>query len=169
MKELGFRYVLLGKFQTDSLQAHFGRYRWLCGSHYNVSITQVFEAEAKIHLQNTLILSDMPESFNQDENEPNAEETVKKYGIRLTSTELNKPRQDMAALVYIASYCAHAALKRKPCDDCRDLLTVTERELEESDYALIGDSISRGGLKFPHPAVIHAVRPLREGCFRLCH
>lgn len=156
MEELNFRYVLLGKFQTDSLEARFGRYRRLCGSHYNVSITQVLEAEAKIRLQNTLILADMPESHCQNENEPNAEETIRKYGIRLTNAELNKPRQDMPALVYIAGYCAHAALKRQPCDDCRDILTIAERELEESDHVLI-DSISRGGLKFPQPAVIHAV------------
>lgn len=98
----------------------------------------------------------MPESSNQDETEPNAEETVKKYDIRLISTELNKPRQDMAALAYIAGYCANIALKRKPCDDCRNLLTVTERGPEESDHVLI-ERISRGGLKFPQPAVIHTV------------
>lgn len=156
LEELGFRYVLLGKFQTDPLEARFGKYRQLCGSHYNVSITEVFEAEAKIRLQSTLVLTDMPESSSACRTEPNAEMLISKYNIQLTSSELQRPRQDTPALVYIAGYCAYAALKRQPCDDCRDLLTIASRELERSDHVLI-DNMSRGGLKFPQPSVVHAV------------
>lgn len=69
LDELGFKYVLLGKFQTDALEARFGKYRRLCGSHYNVSITEVFEAETKIRIQNTLLLKDFTDS-SKEENEP---------------------------------------------------------------------------------------------------
>ncbi|KAH8020987.1 hypothetical protein HPB51_011354 [Rhipicephalus microplus] len=93
----------------------------------------------------------MPESPSQNENEPNALKTIKKYDIFLTNAELNKPRPDMAALAYIAGYCAHAALERQPCDDYRDILTVTERELQNSDYVLI-DSISQGDQRIPGTA-----------------
>ncbi|KAL3224804.1 hypothetical protein MRX96_049415 [Rhipicephalus microplus] len=110
----------------------------------------------------------MPESPSQNENEPNALKTIKKYDIFLTNAELNKPRPDMAALAYIAGYCAHAALERQPCDDYRDILTVTERELQNSDYVLI-DSISQGGLKLSRRAVIHAVLCRFFGVVRSFH
>ncbi|CAN7938448.1 unnamed protein product [Ixodes hexagonus] len=59
--ELGFKYVLLGKFQTDRLEERFGRYRQLSGSQYHVSITQVFESEKKIRLQDPLRFPSMSE------------------------------------------------------------------------------------------------------------
>ncbi|KAH6933202.1 hypothetical protein HPB50_013442 [Hyalomma asiaticum] len=87
LHKLGFRYVLLGEFQTDSLEARFGKYRQLCGSQYNVSITQVFEAETKIRLQNTLVLEDLPSS-NQEEKTLNVDTLISKYSITLTDESL---------------------------------------------------------------------------------
>ncbi|XP_077553229.1 uncharacterized protein LOC144168002 [Haemaphysalis longicornis] len=152
LHEVGFRYVLLGKFQTDPLEARFGRYRQLCGSHYNVSITQVFEAETKIGLQNTLIVEDMPLS-KLEEKALNAETLIRKYNVTLTEDNLKTAAGDMHAITYSASYCAYAALKRQPCDDCRTQLTIEDRELEMNDHLLI-DTMSRGGLKFPKPFVV---------------
>ncbi|KAH6941469.1 hypothetical protein HPB50_018691 [Hyalomma asiaticum] len=128
LHELGFRYVLLGKFQTDSLEARFGKYRQLYGSQYNVSITQVFEAETKIRLQNTLVLEDLPSS-KQEGKTLNVDTLISKY-ITLTEESLKVSASDMHAITYIAGYCAYAALKRQPCDDCRAQLTVADRELE---------------------------------------
>lgn len=155
LDELGFKYVLLGKFQTDALEARFGKYRRLCGSHYNVSITQVLEAETKIRIQSTLHLTDFPE-YSKQEKEPCAEFLIKKYKVSLSESEIKKPREDMPALVYIAGFHAHAALRRHPCDDCSSQLTIKEREVKPSDHVLI-DDMSRGGLKFPEPCIVHAV------------
>jgi len=46
-EELNVSYVLLGKFQTDSLEAKFGQYRQLEGRQYNVSLRQIYECEKK--------------------------------------------------------------------------------------------------------------------------
>lgn len=156
MEELCFRYVLLGKFQTDGLEARFGKYRQLCGAQYHISITQLFEAEAKLRLQDTLILEDFPEASKGGEKEPNPEVLLAKYNIPVLDSELKKPRTDMPAVAYIAGYCAHAALKRQPCEDCCMQLTVAERVLDQSENVLI-DEVNRGGLKFPQPFVVHAV------------
>jgi hypothetical protein len=43
-----FKYVLLGKFQTDPLEGTFGQYRQMCGASYHVSVSQVLESEKKI-------------------------------------------------------------------------------------------------------------------------
>ncbi|GBM64846.1 hypothetical protein AVEN_229242-1 [Araneus ventricosus] len=44
-KEHTPEYILLGKFQTDSLEARFGQYRQMSGGNYNVSCLQIFESE----------------------------------------------------------------------------------------------------------------------------
>ncbi|KAH9367515.1 hypothetical protein HPB48_009069 [Haemaphysalis longicornis] len=79
-----------------------------------------------------------------------------KYKIPVLDSELKKPRTDMPAVAYIAGYCAHAALKRQPCDYCCTQLTVAVRVLDQSENLLI-DEVNRGGLKFPQPFVVHAV------------
>lgn len=79
-----------------------------------------------------------------------------KYNIPVLDSELKKPRTDMPAVVYIAGYCAHAALKRQPCEDCCMQLTVAERVLDQSEHVLI-DEVNWGGQKFPQPFVVHAV------------
>ena len=56
IQDLGLRYVLIGKFQTDSLEARFGQYRQLAGGQYDVSLRQVFECEKKIRLLSVLKL-----------------------------------------------------------------------------------------------------------------
>ncbi|KAH7977923.1 hypothetical protein HPB49_003950 [Dermacentor silvarum] len=53
------QYVLLGKFQTDSLEDRFGRYRQLSGANYNVSIRQIDESETKLRLQKVFELPDI--------------------------------------------------------------------------------------------------------------
>lgn len=54
--ELDAKYVLLGKFQTDSLEARFGQYRQLAGGQYDVSLGQIYECEKKIRLLSVLKL-----------------------------------------------------------------------------------------------------------------
>jgi len=56
LSEFGLNYVLLGKFQTDSLEARFGQYRQLSGGKHNISLRQVYESGKKIRLVSTLKL-----------------------------------------------------------------------------------------------------------------
>ncbi|KAH9364421.1 hypothetical protein HPB48_009693 [Haemaphysalis longicornis] len=53
LEVLHFEYVLLGKFQADSLEDRFGLYRRLSGSNYHVSVQQIFESETKLRLQDS--------------------------------------------------------------------------------------------------------------------
>ncbi len=45
---LGFNYILLGKFQSDSLESRFGWYRQLSGANYFISPKQLLQSERKI-------------------------------------------------------------------------------------------------------------------------
>jgi len=46
--DLKLSYILLGKFQTDNLEARFGQYRQMSGACYHVSVKQILESENKI-------------------------------------------------------------------------------------------------------------------------
>ena len=54
--ELGSNYVILGKFQTDSLEARFDQYRQLSGGECNISLRQIYESDKKLLLLSTLKL-----------------------------------------------------------------------------------------------------------------
>jgi len=56
LSELGLNYVLLGKFETDSLEARFGQYRQRSAGKYNISLRQVYESENNLRLLSTLKL-----------------------------------------------------------------------------------------------------------------
>lgn len=128
----------------------------MCGSHYMVSVTEVFKVDTKIRLQNNFMLEDMPLSLQPKEQKLDAEMLIAKYGIKLTQSELRASQIDVPALPYIADYCAHAAIKCQPCEDCQSQLIITDRELQQSEHVVI-DSIGRGGLKFPQPFVVDVV------------
>lgn len=155
-EELGFSYVLLGKFQTDCLEDRFGKYRQLAGSQYHVSIQQVFESEAKIRLQDNISLRDM-----KLEKSPEPDLEIKKlqqeYTVNITDRDISSKQQDLPIITYIAGFCAHAALKRLLCDSCRDNLTVADRPIQVDGSAKVISDLTRGALKFPKPYVINAV------------
>ncbi|KAG8303581.1 hypothetical protein J6590_108457 [Homalodisca vitripennis] len=44
-KNLKLSYILLGKFQTDSLEARFGQFRQMSGACYKISVNQVIQSE----------------------------------------------------------------------------------------------------------------------------
>ena len=52
LEQQQFKYVLLGKFQTDNLEARFGQYRMLSGSNYLVSVNEVLQSEKKLKVKN---------------------------------------------------------------------------------------------------------------------
>lgn len=54
LDHLKFEYVLLGKFQTDLLEALFCQYRQMSGSSYHVTLTEILESEKKIKLMNLI-------------------------------------------------------------------------------------------------------------------
>ena len=111
--KLGARYVLLGKFQTDSLEARFGQYRQLAGGKYDVSLRQVFECEKKLRLLSVLKLSLKGRdiniknfSFNWDHFDA-ASSFSQQYPIDLSLEDAEKAKNYLPVLTYIAGYCCY--------------------------------------------------------------
>ncbi|CAN7949992.1 unnamed protein product, partial [Ixodes pacificus] len=117
LEELGFEYVLLGKFQTDCLEERFGRYRQLSGSQYHASNTQAFESEKKIRLQDSLSFPSMAEAHEKI-TPPNEDELLQQYTVSVTVIDITLKEPEMPAIAYVAGFCAHDALKKLTCDAC---------------------------------------------------
>ena len=109
--QLGARYVLLGKFQTDSLEAGFGKYRQLCGGKYDVFLRQIFEAEKKIRMISVLKLSlnkkcFVLKIFNFDWSEFECCSKFNNVNIGpVTADDLAKAKDYLPVITYIAGYC----------------------------------------------------------------
>ena len=56
LEQQQFTYVMLGKFQTDNLEARFCQYRMLSGSSYLVSVNEVLQSEKTLKVKNLLKL-----------------------------------------------------------------------------------------------------------------
>ena len=96
--ELGAEYVLLGKFQTDSLEARFGQYRQIAGGKYDVSLRQVYECEKKLRLLSVLKLNDVDIflsnfEFNWDQNETEIPSPSSPTLVSVTEEDINSSRR----------------------------------------------------------------------------
>ncbi|KAH7976288.1 hypothetical protein HPB52_011005 [Rhipicephalus sanguineus] len=91
IEELGFLYVLLGKFQTDCLEDRFGKYRQLSGARYHASIRQIYESELVLRLQKVLKL---PELHRLDVLTPcgslNDPQYMKRCGVDVREEDIKK-------------------------------------------------------------------------------
>ncbi|KAH8039513.1 hypothetical protein HPB51_007415 [Rhipicephalus microplus] len=151
LEKLGFRYVLLGKFQSDCLEDRFGRYRQLSGAQYHISIRQMYETEHKLRLQKVLELQEsdeIPLCASTDE----FRDALKQFQIVVGEEDIAAKQHTLPATTYVSDYCAHAALKKLKCAFCKENLVVESRTFTIEADELIG-SITRGGLKFPQAVV----------------
>lgn len=151
LEELKFKYVLLGKFQTDTLEDRFGRYRQLAGAQYHVSVRQLLESEKKIRLQKLLMLPQPDISSESD-----TEVSQHNFSVHISNDEISSPKHDMEVVAYIAGYCAHSALKKLSCAFCSSVLVLESRNIDVEANTMI-DNLSRGSLKFPQPCTVHMV------------
>lgn len=111
IEELGFKYVLLGKFQSDCLEDRFGRYRQLSGAQYHISIRQIYESEHKLRLQKVLELPEFDDiSLCARTDAVNA--AVNQFDVEVTAVDVEKKRTH-APSYYIRGWvlCACCAEK----------------------------------------------------------
>lgn len=160
--ELKMHYILPGKFQTDSLEARFGKYRQLAGGQYDISITQLFEGENKMRLQSTLplvlnsnVYGHVAIDINDVEDDNDSELVDSKlsldhnFAVKVTKIDLNEAAKIMPVIVYIAGYAIHSTLKYlNNCSSCKTHLT-RDKELNYLDNDVLIHHQDRGGLKYP--------------------
>ena len=117
-------YILPGKFQTDPLEARFGQYQQLSRDQYNISIQQVFECEKKLECYEFLKLS-LPfnqkcikidfknlQELNWDEVIEEQKLDVYKFRIDVKEDDINKCREVLHVILYLAGYCCHVVFNK---------------------------------------------------------
>ena len=163
LQELGARYVLLGKFQTDSLEARFGQYRQLAGGKYDVSLRQVYECEKKLRLLSVLQLSLKGRdisiedfSFDWDNFNTGSSSLHQQCPIAITAEDAEQGKNYLPAITYIAGYCCYSANKKLKCQTCKDLIASSDGDTQSIDSSMI-KGLSRGGLIYPSYEIVSVV------------
>ena len=159
--ELGAKYILLGKFQTDSLESRFGQYRQLAGGKYDVSLRQVYECEKKIRLLTILKLklngvvihlSDF--SLNWDLFESDSVASYTPLPITVTKEDISSSSETIPVITYIAGYCCYSINKKLKCEECKLLITSTSGDDSSFNNSLI-KGLNRGSLLYPSMDIVN--------------
>lgn len=166
-ENLGMSYILLGKFQTDSLEARFGQYRQMSGGNYNISCSQVMESERKLKILNLLSLYSENEgrfnlrnldfSIQNDYEVPEVPEFL--YEVFNSYDDDNITNDVMSVLVYLAGYVAFKICHKLTCEECIISLTMDktlefECTNEVFKYLMISD---RKQLKWPQKLLVDII------------
>ncbi|CAL1270294.1 unnamed protein product [Larinioides sclopetarius] len=100
---------ILGKFQTDSLEARFGQYRQMSGGNYNVSCLQIFESEKKLKIVDWINFhSEKKGEFHIKSLEifeltsETSAEFEELYEVFDTDTDVEISSEEMPAFIYVS-------------------------------------------------------------------
>lgn len=129
LEELNFNYMLLGKFQTGSLEERFGQYRRLPGTKYDISIQQVFKSEKKLRIQDSLVFPGMEELQKPSAVPLDGARLTEEYSIKISDHDITNNGSILPVITYIAGFSAHAALRKLPCVHCAKNITSQDREI----------------------------------------
>ena len=155
-----FNYVLLGKFQTDNLEARFGQYRMLSGSNYLVSVNEVLQSEKKLKVKNLLRLytsskgvikiKDFFMEFSDISIGGGNVEFINSFPFNKVSSKVRT--DDLAALLYTAGYVARKARSYNDCMECKELFGNKESTIDldiDPKHLQYIANLDRGGLIYP--------------------
>ncbi|XP_049805645.1 uncharacterized protein LOC126248581 [Schistocerca nitens] len=163
-EELGMSYLLTAKLQTDVLERRFGKYRQLAGSQYNVSVTQVYEAEKKLRIQSVMPLVLCSPSYGnitvgaiKNFMFSEVEEThTLDIEVSVTQDDVLSVKDIATSLTFIAGYCAHAVIKKLKCESCLNEIVI-EKELPINEHFSLIQRLDHGGLKYPSDTILNMI------------
>lgn len=164
--ELKMKYFMCGKVQTDSLEERFGKYRYLAGCQYNVSIRQVFECETKLRIQNSLHLTMNSSVFgNIDVKNFNYEQNWEEFKslyqdcftVNIIDKDLDAEKSTIPIITFLAGYCIHSVYKHFKCNACFNELSIDKELICDDEVYKLINGLDRGGLKYPKEETILVV------------
>ncbi|XP_067127709.1 uncharacterized protein [Centruroides vittatus] len=171
----GNSYFLCGKLQTDNLEDRFVRYRQLAGSHYHISIRQLYECETKLRIQTTVPLILKSHTFGEvslplsavPEMRHFIKHAAEDYDCVLPQSLISNCHVDdddidiiqdsvWPLLTYIAGYTSYAMIKKFKCDYCQVFLCsqIDDDSKENKAAERLIRATDRGGLCYPHIDVV---------------
>lgn len=167
-----FKYVLLGKFQTDNLEFRFSQYRQMSGCNYHVSVQQLLEGEKKLKLlsvlkmvsasNGSLTLKDMTEPLEElktQQDSASDQEYMAFLHLLKDCESVEVSNEQLKALVFVAGYCVAKAVRQTDCEGCKAELSVDCKlkvEITEDCYTYLS-ALDRGGLIWPSEYAVDVV------------
>lgn len=154
-------YVMLGVFQTDDLEQRFGKYRFMSGCNYNISVQQIIESERRLKVTSLLKLrSRNSVSFNVAEiisdinacadDNVDSEAFEESEMIVQSCLEIEMDDSTLQVIIFIAGYVSFKVGCKVTCSSCKSLLIVDQEvHFEAPDELRYLDHLNRGGLKYP--------------------
>ena len=157
----GFKYVLLGKIQSDTIEGRFGRIRQLSGANYYISMRQLLETDRKLRTLSLVKYSrisishidQVAKSTKNVENEviAKAESLYGDLQFNILPTD-----NDVVVIFYVTGYCCKSLVSRNKCAECKDAtiagISEATDDIPDSANQFIKE-IDRGGLWKPKSEV----------------
>ena len=178
-EDIGFSYVLSSFVQNDPIEHHFGLYRQMSGSNYNISLCQVLENERTLKLSNILKLFNHQAVIRKDRasfmeflntyTSDNISDCGDAVDLQIYSSILTNECPDpdvetQQALSFISGYATFSVMKKfiktsELCIECELFLT-QDKSLNLAEIPPTFELIllsDRGGLKWPSKTVLGVV------------
>jgi hypothetical protein len=167
--DLHLSFILLGKFQTDSLEYRFCLYRRLSGTNYHVSVQELKESEKKLKIVSMLhVISASRGNISlrdlladNEKNEADGEKTDITSFVDALSLcdDVAISDAEAAALVFVAGYVGFKVQRKISCDMCKAELLCDKTlhyDISKADFAYLAE-IDRGGLRWPTDFLLEVV------------
>ena len=163
MNECGFKYVLLGHIQSDTIEGRFGHIRQLSGANYFISMRQLYESDRKLRTLSLLKYSQISLKEIEDAAKAREERTaIQEVIFRAESLyadmsfNIMPTKNDVSVIFYVADYCCRSLAKSNRCDSCKEVTIASvecfapEAEPNVPVNAInFFNDINRGGLSKP--------------------
>ena len=176
----GFKYLLTSRIQNDPLEHHFGLYRQMSGSQYQISYCQILESERRLQLSNILklfliktqsdtierptsLLEYLSTFFHSNDDEHASSFDIESYLSALNEISLPEmATSQVECLAFVAGYAVFSYLKKSAnCTLCRKFL-VTEKSLQVDDdmgsQSILIELLDMGSLKYPSSHVLECIK-----------
>ena len=136
LSNFSFDFVLLGKFQSDPIEARFGCYQQLSGANFFISVRQLLDSEKKIRVLNKL--TDVKKVFDFGEvslaSTFSKDESVASVEYQWLISELHCEMDsiydidihDRNIIFYVAGYIGRSISRQNHCESCKVMLVSNE-------------------------------------------
>ena len=127
MNECGFKYVLLGHTQSDTIEIRFGHIRQLSGANYFMSMRQLYESYRKLRTLSLLkysqiLFKEIKDAAKTGEEMTAIQEVIFRAESLYADMSFNimPTENDVSVTFFVTGYCCRSLAKSNRCDSCKE-------------------------------------------------
>ena len=169
MNGCGFKYVLLGHIQSNTIEGRFGHIRQLSGANYFISMRQLYESDRKLRTLSLLRYSQISLKEIENAAKPREERAaIQEIIFRAKSLyadmsfNIMPTENDVSVTFYVTGYCCRSLAKSNRCGSCKEITIASVEYLAPEAEPNVPvnainffNDINRGGLSKPTKEVFN--------------